>query len=120
QRRAAAATEMPNELMARLVAAGAQESSLRQALVTPIETPLLFSGFTDRALRGFDPFLQQIGVTAVQGGSTAGKLTAKPAKGWEKSLNPGDAVSGILVSGDMSITGMGTVTYNDGKKVLAF
>src|SRR5437763_8409958 len=37
QRRAAAATEMPNELMARLVAAGGQETSLRQALVTPIE-----------------------------------------------------------------------------------
>jgi hypothetical protein len=44
----------------------------------------------------------------------------KPAKGWEHSLNPGDAVAGVLVSGDMSATGMGTVTYNDGKRVLAF
>ena len=26
----------------------------------------------------------------------------------------------MLVSGDMSATGMGTVTYNDGKRVLAF
>ncbi len=40
--------------------------------------------------------------------------------GWRDSLNPGEAVSGVLVSGDMSATGMGTVTYNDGKKVLAF
>ena len=47
-------------------------------------------------------------------------LTAKPATGWEHSLNPGEAVSGILVSGDMSATGMGTVTYNDGKRILAF
>ena len=80
----------------------------------------MFSGFSDRSLRGFDSFLGQMGVTAVQGGSGAGALTAKPAKGWEKSLNPGDAISGVLVSGDMSVTGMGTVTYNDGKKVLAF
>ena len=33
---------------------------------------------------------------------------------------PGEAVAGVLVSGDMSITGLGTVTYNDGKHVLAF
>jgi hypothetical protein len=47
-------------------------------------------------------------------------LSAKPAPGWAHSLNPGEAVSGVLVSGDMSATGMGTVTYNDGKKILAF
>jgi hypothetical protein len=46
--------------------------------------------------------------------------TAKPAAGWEQSLNPGDTVAGVLVGGDMSITGAGTVTYNDGKRVLAF
>ena len=44
----------------------------------------------------------------------------KPAPGWQKALQPGDAVAGVLVSGDMSITGLGTVTYNDGKRVLAF
>ena len=27
---------------------------------------------------------------------------------------------GVLVSGDMSITGLGTVTYNDGEHILAF
>ncbi len=30
------------------------------------------------------------------------------------------AITGVLVSGDMSVTGLGTVTYNDGKRVLAF
>ena len=33
---------------------------------------------------------------------------------------PGDVVAGVLVYGDMSVTGIGTVTYNDGKRVLAF
>ncbi len=99
---------------------GTGTAKKQQAMVVPIETPLLLSGFTDRAMESFEPLLNKMGVTAVQGGAGAGTLTAKPAKGWEKSLNPGEAISGILVSGDMSVTGMGTVTYNDGKKVLAF
>jgi hypothetical protein len=40
--------------------------------------------------------------------------------GWQNALQPGEAVAGVLVSGDMSMTGLGTVTYNDGKRVLAF
>jgi hypothetical protein len=88
--------------------------------IQPIATPMTFSGFNQAVLKQFEPVFSQMGVTAVQGGSAAGNLSAKPAAGWEKSLNPGEAVSGILVSGDMSATGMGTVTYNDGKRVLAF
>jgi hypothetical protein len=90
------------------------------AFVQQIDTPMMFSGFSPVVLKQFEPMFSQIGITAVQGGASAGNLTAKPAAGWEKSLNPGEAVSGVLVSGDMSATGMGTVTYNDGKRVLAF
>jgi len=90
------------------------------AFVQPIDTPMMFSGFSQAVLKQFEPMFSQMGVTAVQGGASAGNLSAKPAAGWEKSLNPGEAVSGILVSGDMSATGMGTVTYNDGKRILAF
>jgi len=116
-----AAYEMPSELVAQLVAAGGSAPlPSRSPLMTPIETPLVFSGFTTETLNTYEPLLRQIGITAVQGGATAGALTAKPAPGWEHALNPGEAVSGILVSGDMSTTGMGTVTYNDGKRILAF
>jgi hypothetical protein len=117
----AAAYEMPSELVAQLVAAGGTAPLPSQSpLLTPIETPLVFSGFTTQTLNTYEPLLRQIGITAVQGGASAGTLTAKPAPGWEHALNPGEAVSGILVSGDMSTTGMGTVTYNDGKRILAF
>jgi hypothetical protein len=95
-------------------------TSLLSGGIQPIETPMMFSGFSASVLKQFEPVFSQMGVTAVQGGSAAGNLSAKPAAGWEKSLNPGEAVSGILVSGDMSATGMGTVTYNDGKRILAF
>lgn len=117
----AAAYEMPSELVAQLVAAGGTAPlPSRSPLMTPIETPLVFSGFTAETLNTYEPLLRQIGITAVQGGASAGALTSKPAPGWEHALNPGEAVSGILVSGDMSTTGMGTVTYNDGKRILAF
>ena len=116
-----AAYQMPSELVAQLVAAGGTAPlPSRSPLLTPIETPLVFSGFTAKTLNTYEPLLRQIGITAVQGGATAGTLTAKPAPGWEHALNPGEAVSGVLVSGDMSTTGMGTVTYNDGKRILAF
>ena len=88
--------------------------------LVPIETPLAFSGFTTESLNAYSPVFAQMGITPVQGGSVAGQLTAKPVNGWQSSLKPGEAISGVLVSGDMSVVGMGTVTYNDGKRVLAF
>ncbi|HEV2201375.1 MAG TPA: hypothetical protein VGR73_16270 [Bryobacteraceae bacterium] len=120
---ASAASEMPSDLLAQLVAAGSNGSLPNGSpamLLTPIETPLVFSGFTEQTLSTYEPLLRQMGVTAVQGGASAARLTAKPAAGWEHTLNPGEAITGLLVAGDMSVTGMGTVTYNDGKHVLAF
>jgi hypothetical protein len=116
-----ASADMPSDLLSRLVAAGGTNAlPAHTPLLTPIETPLVLSGFSAETMRDFDPFLQQMGIVAVQGGAAAGALSAKPAPGWQQSLSPGDAVSGVLVSGDMSATGMGTVTYNDGKNILAF
>src|SRR5580698_8913680 len=113
---------VPGELLAQAVAAGASPNLLQQApLMMPIETPLMFSGFRENVLRDFGPLFQQLGISAVAGGgASSATYTAKPAPGWQTSLRPGDPVAGVLVSGDMSITGLGTVTYNDGRRVLAF
>ena len=94
---------------------------LQNPMMVPIEAPLTFSGFHESVLREFAPVLQQLGITAVQSGGAGSALhTNKPAPGWEHSLSPGEAVAGVLVDGDMSLTGLGTVTYNDGKRILAF
>ena len=116
------AMELPNSMLAQLVAAGASPNLLQQnPMMVPIEAPVTFSGFTQSALSEFRPLLQQMGITAVQSGGAGSAIkTNKPAPGWEHSLNPGDPVAGVLVDGDMSVTGLGTVTYNDGKRVLAF
>jgi hypothetical protein len=98
--------------------------------LVPIDSPLVMSGFTEATIREFGPMFKQMGISLAQGGSgpvqgaglggAALLGSAKPVNGWQQALNPGEAISGLLVSGDMSMAGTGTVTYNDGKRVLAF
>lgn len=112
---------IPSKLLAQAVAAGASPALLQQnPILVPVETPLAFSGFHEDALREFAPMFRQLGISVVQGGASGALAGSKPAPGWQNALRPGDAVAGVLVSGDMSVTGLGTVTYNDGKRVLAF
>jgi hypothetical protein len=109
-----AAIDIPGDMLSQVVNAGSQTQ------MVPIDTPITLSGFTDSTLREFGPMFQQMGLRPVQGGATGTLMSPRPAAGWQNSLKPGEAVAGILVSGDMSMTGLGTVTYNDGKRVLAF
>jgi hypothetical protein len=86
--------------------------------LTPIQNPLTFTGFSESALRQLGGMFDEMGVVAVQGGATT--TSTRPVSNAGEALRPGDAVSGVLVSGDMSIAVSGTVTYNDGKRVLGF
>jgi hypothetical protein len=79
----------------------------------PIVTPLALSGFTPEALRYLGPWLDEHGFVSAPGGSA-------PGEGSCDSLVPGSAVGVDLVRGDMSATAIGTVTYRDGNRVLAF
>src|SRR5258706_9362542 len=66
---AAAADQMPSELVAQLVAAGGTAPlPSRAPLMTPIETPLVFSGFTAETLNAYEPLFPQMGIPPVQGG----------------------------------------------------
>ena len=85
-----------------------------------IETPLTFSGFHQQSLDAFSPVFRQMGIQAVMGGAAGNSTGSAPAPGWQKALAPGDAIAGVLVAGDLNITGLGTVTYNDGRRVLGF
>lgn len=115
-----AGLELPGELLAKVVSAGASGAFPQQPLMVPIETPLTLAGFTDETLREFGPMMRQMGLQPVQGGASGALKGSTPAPGWQNALQPGDPVSGVLVSGDMGMTGMGTVSFNDGKRVLAF
>ncbi len=108
-------------ISAQAVAAGpATGQPLPAPVMTPIETPLVFSGFNESVLREFGPMFQQLGLSVMQGGASGSLRDARPAPGWEKALQPGDVVTAVLVSGDMTVTAQGTLTYNDGRRILAF
>lgn len=116
-----ASVDLPGDLLRQVVSAGASASLLNvQPSMVPIETPVILSGFSDRTLSEFGPMFRQMGLQPVQGGGAGSVTGNKLAPDWRASLRPGDTIAGVLVSGDKSITGMGTVTYNDGKRVLAF
>ncbi len=104
----------------KIARASTTPAGFEAAAMQPIATPLLFSGFSDDVLRTFQPTLNEFGVTAVQGGAGSSLRSGKPAADWKNALQPGQTVAGVLVAGDMSVTGIGTVTYNDGKRILAF
>ncbi len=79
----------------------------------PIETPLVFSGFTEDAVKRFAPQFASAGIVPVMGvGSVSDQKQPEP-------LVPGSAVSAILVRGDMDIAATCTVTYIDPQRLLA-
>ncbi len=79
----------------------------------PIDTPLVFNGFSEDAVRQFAPQFASAGVIPVMGaGSVSEDKQPEP-------LEPGSAVSAILVRGDMDIAATCTVTYIDPQRLLA-
>ncbi len=116
---ASASLPMPNSMLARVMAASSTPVT-EAPMMTPIATPITMSGFSDDSVKEFGPIFSQLGLTVTQGGAGGALDSSKPAKDWATSLQPGDSVAAVLVSGDMTMTGAGTVTYNDGKRVLAF
>ncbi len=92
--------------------------------IHPIETPLVFSGFSSEAVRLFGNRFRIQGLMPVAGlGGSAGADTAAAPSGKEQEisdpLEPGSAVSALLVKGDMEISATCTVTYVDPQRVLA-
>lgn len=83
--------------------------------VTPIETALVFGGFSREAVDRFGDRFKELGMSPV-----AGLGGAAPAGTHQKEpIIPGSAVSAVLVRGDLSVAGTCTVTYVDPKQLLA-
>jgi hypothetical protein len=79
----------------------------------PIDTPLVFNGFSEDSVRQFAPQFGAAGIVPVMGaGSVSEEKQPEP-------LEPGSAVSAILVRGDMDIAATCTVTYIDPQRLLA-
>src|SRR5215470_2993770 len=79
----------------------------------PIDAPFVFNGFNEAAIKQFAPAFASAGITPVMGvGSASKEKQPEP-------LQPGSAVSAILVRGDMDVAATCTVTYMDKDHLLA-
>lgn len=88
------------------------------ARLQPLATPLMTSGIPQRVLDGFEPFFRANHMMMLQAGAAGagvGDDRAQAAK-----LEPGSAIAVPLITGDMDMTAIGTVTEVLGNRVLAF
>ncbi|HEX6773410.1 MAG TPA: SpoIVB peptidase S55 [Acidobacteriaceae bacterium] len=82
--------------------------------IRPIETPLLFSGFTQQAVDAFKDRFTALGMTPVVGLGGGSSTEKQP-----EPIEPGSSVSALLVRGDMEIAATCTATYVDKNELLA-
>ncbi len=87
---------LPSEWTSRVGAPGG-------SFLTPIASPLVFSGFSGVAIRQYENVFAGFGMAAAQGGS----VDARPD---DRDIRPGDMVSAVLLEGDMSLQASCTVT----------
>jgi hypothetical protein len=92
----------------------ALSSLLKGASLEPIATPLVMSGFSKKTIELVSGRLEALGFIPMQGGGNADAMIG------DAPFIPGAAIGVQLLGGDISMTGIGTLTYRDGDRVIAF
>ena len=85
-----------------------------EAEMRPIEAPLVFGGFSQETLDRFGDKFRSMGLIPMSGLGGMNRDAHQP-----EPLQPGSAVSAVLVQGDLSVTATCTVSYIDAEKLLA-
>jgi len=80
----------------------------------PLRTPLAASGFTAHSLKILGNQLKHSGLVPMQGGAVSNKIVQAER---DVAMLPGGALSVALVLGDFDLSGIGTVTHVEGKRV---
>ncbi len=101
------------EHSAKLAAARALPTA---APLTPVSTPLLFGGVEGSALELAKRLYAPLGLEPLQAGGGGGGVEADAPKRYVD----GGAIGVSLIDGDMSATGLGTVTRVEGDRLVAF
>jgi len=100
-------------------AAGPQPAIFSQGrALSPIGVPLVFGGFSPAVVEEARPLFNRWGLVPMDTGLAGQSRADAPAAA--APLREGDPVAVELVGGDLSSAAVGTVTYVDGERVLAF
>src|SRR6185436_6791526 len=78
-------------------------------------TPLMTTGVSRSIFEQFEPVFKSYGMAPLQAGGAIAAAMGPPAK-----LEPGSAIAVPLMTGDMDMTAIGTVTEVLNDRVLAF
>ena len=101
------------------VSAGSPLMPLLGQQMTPIATPLVFSGISQESLAAFAPQLIANGLLPVSGAGGSAPITPL-AEVNANTFLPGSSISVQLVRGDYSLAAAGTVTLRDEDRIYAF
>jgi hypothetical protein len=111
---------LPSEQSGRLGAAVAPwpQADRRSAMpsptgLVPIKTPVMVSGFDQQVIDQMTPVFEKYHMSPVQAGSGAGQDA-------DVVLEPGASLAVQLVSGDVSLSAVGTLTYREGDRIIGF
>ncbi len=86
-------------------------------LLRPIATPLILNGFVPEIHKLWSTAFDQSGFVTMIGGTSSGSATQSTETA---TLEPGDPIGAILMRGDLTIAGTGTVTLVEDGRVYAF
>jgi len=84
----------------------------------PLNIPLVFGGFNSLVFERAKPFFSQLGFSPVMAGPSGQEQEILPEL--DLNLREGDPVTVQLISGDLSMAAVGTVSFVDGSRLLAF
>ncbi len=86
--------------------------------LAPLSIPIVFGGFSSRAFNKIKPIFSKMGFNPIRTGfSNESQEELSPP---DIKLQAGDSVGVQLVKGDLSVGAVGTVTFVDGNRILAF
>jgi hypothetical protein len=80
----------------------------------PLRTPLSAAGFTESSLKLLHEQCGRFGLIPVQGGAAPARIADEEK---DTPLQPGSSLAISLIRGDFDLSGIGTVTHIEGKRV---
>lgn len=83
--------------------------------MVPLRTPLVVSGMSPRSLAGMKSELDRFGMVPMQGGAVGPANLTDDER--NVALEPGGALVAAMITGDFDMSGIGTVTHIEGKRV---
>jgi hypothetical protein len=112
----------PREALFALKSIGVRRTTVHDSRVPGLQqatTPLMVGGLHEATLPWLSEQLEPLGLVPLQAGGGS-KTSAGNPQDTSSRFVDGGAIAVELATGDISMSGTGTVTYVDGRRVLAF